>query len=85
MLDELVHQVVGDDITVDGWVTKALEVFDLIGSSFDLDGAGLVFDDGKFQLTSPLAEFAAHQLDGGGGRVSGQSVFSQIQEPAPMK
>jgi len=64
MTNEGGHQLVGDDIAVDVRVAEALEVFDLIGRCFELDGSGFGFDHGEFQLTGPLSEFTADQFAG---------------------
>ena len=58
------HQLVGDDIAVDGWIPYHLEVFDFIDRGFDLDGAGFVFNDDEIRLSAPLLKFTADQLDG---------------------
>jgi hypothetical protein len=51
MLEELGHEVVGDNVAVDGWVAEALEVFEVVGGGF-------VLEDGEFGLTGPLSELA---------------------------
>ena len=58
------HQLVGDDIAVDGGIPYHLEVFDFIDCCFDLDGAGFVLNDDEIRLPAPLLKFTADQLDG---------------------
>jgi len=58
------HQLVGDDVAVDGTVAEAFKVFDFIDCGFDLDGAGFVFNDEEIPLSPPLLKFTADQLGG---------------------
>ena len=79
------HQLVGDDIAVDGGIPYHLEVFDFIDRGFDLDGAGFVFNDDEIRLSAPLLKFTADQLGGFFGGECLHHILSHTQAPAPMK